>query len=204
MATRFCCLAITGLLSLAGLAWAAGNGPSPEPRDFRMAEVAAVEDANVLVLQAGGQTSRVRLAGVRRAGSEIEPEAPGRQEEQELLVCQLGDTGCAQNLGSGDPRQPADQRDWNQRARAFLEGLLKGRRVRVVFIESDAAAEPRLALLYRASDGLFVNSALVRQGYALAADQPVFKNLKEVRQAQSQAQAERAGLWGAPPEKSAP
>jgi endonuclease YncB( thermonuclease family) len=129
-----------------------------------MAEVAAVEDAHVLVLQAGGQTSRIRLAGVQRAGSEIVPEAPGRQEEQEHLVCQLGDTGCAQTLGAEVPRQSGDQCEWNQRARAFLEGLVKGRRVRVVFIESDAAAGPRLALLYRASDGLFVNSALVRQG----------------------------------------
>ena len=54
-----------------------------------------------------------------------------------------------------------------KRASAFNRELVAGRRVRLV---PDAEARDRygrlLAYVYRTSDGLFVNAALVRRGYA--------------------------------------
>jgi endonuclease YncB( thermonuclease family) len=175
---------VIGLIGLSGWVQAAGNSPSPETRAVLPAEVVAVEDANVLKVRANGQTSRIQLAGVRRMEVDLTP-------EQCALVCQLGDTGCSQGLAAV-PSHHAQQ------GRAYLEGLVAGQRVRVEFIEPGATPEPRLALVYRTSDNLFVNGALVRKGFAVVAEQPAFERLGDLRQAQTQAQTEKAGLWGAP------
>jgi len=193
------------LACLAGFAQAAGNAPSPDTRAGLLAEVTAVEDANLLTVRWNGQTGRVQLAGVQRTGFEAKLEAGGHAEEKEPEVCQLGNTACALSCEPDDPRQPQVRSYRNRRARAALEGLVAGRRIRVEFLDPGSAEEPRLALIFRVEDGLFVNHALVRQGFALAAEQPAFESLEELRQAQARAQAEKAGLWGAPlPQESQP
>jgi endonuclease YncB( thermonuclease family) len=175
---------VMGLIGLSGWVQAAGQSPSSDTRAVLPAEVVAVEDVNVLQVRSNGQTSRIQLAGVRPMKGDLTPEPC-------VPVCQLGDTGCSQGLAAM-PSPGAQQ------GRACLEGLAAGQRVRVEFIEPGAVTEPRQALVYRVSDGLFVNRALVRKGFAMAAEQPVFDRLGELRQAQTQAQAEKAGWWGAP------
>lgn len=196
---------LLGWLGAASFAHATGNAPSQDSRAGLAAEVAAVEDANVLLVRWNGQTSRIQLAGVQRTGHEVDSKEGGHEEESESQVCQLGDTACSRSLEPDDPRHPQVQSYRNQRAREALEALAAGQRVRLEFIEPGPGKEPRLALVFRIKDGMFVNNALVRQGFALAAEQPAFARLEELRQSQAQAQAEKAGLWGAPlPQESQP
>ena len=83
-------------------------------------------------------------------------------------------------------------------ASAFNHHLVEGRRVRLVFgVERRDVYGRLLAYVYRASDGAFVNAALVRDGYARTLT--IAPNDRYApRFAALQAAARRAGrgLWG--------
>ena len=86
-----------------------------------------------------------------------------------------------------------------KRASAFNERLVEGERVRLV---RDAEARDRygrlLAYVYRARDGLFVNAALVRGGYAQPLTiPPNVAHAGEFRRLASQARRAGRGLWSA-------
>jgi micrococcal nuclease len=84
-----------------------------------------------------------------------------------------------------------------KRASAYNERLVDGERVRVV---RDAEARDRygrlLAYVYRARDGLFVNAALVRGGYAQPLTiPPNVAHAGEFRRLAAQARRAGRGLW---------
>jgi micrococcal nuclease len=86
-----------------------------------------------------------------------------------------------------------------KRASAFNEHLVAGQRVRLV---PDAEARDRygrmLAYVYRTSDGLFVNAALVRHGYAHTLTiPPNVAHAGEFRRLASAAHRAGRGLWSA-------
>jgi micrococcal nuclease len=84
-----------------------------------------------------------------------------------------------------------------KRAAAFNERLVAGERVRLVL---DLEARDRygrlLAYVYRARDGLFVNAALVRRGYAVALTVPPnVAHAGELRRLAADARRDGRGLW---------
>jgi micrococcal nuclease len=86
-----------------------------------------------------------------------------------------------------------------KRASAFNKHLVAGKRVRLV---PDAEARDRygrmLAYVYRAEDGLFVNAALVRDGYAHTLTiPPNVAHAGEFRRLASAAHRAGRGLWSA-------
>jgi micrococcal nuclease len=88
-----------------------------------------------------------------------------------------------------------------KRASAFNERLIDGRQVRLVL---DAEHRDRygrlLAYVYRKSDGLFVNAALVRGGYAqVLTIPPDVAHAGEFRRLAARARRAGRGLWTACP-----
>jgi micrococcal nuclease len=86
-----------------------------------------------------------------------------------------------------------------KRASAFNQHLVAGQRVRLV---PDAEARDRygrlLAYVYRTSDGLFVNAALVRRGYAHTLTiPPNVAHAGEFRRLAATARRAGRGLWSA-------
>jgi micrococcal nuclease len=84
-----------------------------------------------------------------------------------------------------------------KRASAFNEGLVAGERVRLVL---DAEQRDRygrlLAYVYRSRDGLFVNAALVRGGYAVPLRiPPNVAHADEFRRMAATARHKGRGLW---------
>ena len=84
-----------------------------------------------------------------------------------------------------------------KRASAFNARLVAGERVRLV---RDAEARDRygrlLAYVYRARDGLFVNAALVRRGYAVTLTiPPNVAHADEFRRLAAAARRDGRGLW---------
>ena len=86
-----------------------------------------------------------------------------------------------------------------KRSSAFNKHLVAGQRVRLV---PDAEARDRygrlLAYVYRTSDGLFVNAALVRRGYAHTLTiPPNVAHAGEFRRLAATARRAGRGLWSA-------
>jgi len=96
---------------------------------------------------------------------------------------------------SKDPRE--DVGFYGAEASAFLENLLKGERV-YLLPEPGSDRDKygrRLAHVYRAPDGLWVNLELVRQGYAQVYSQPAFESLDLFLAYQRAARKAEKGLW---------
>jgi micrococcal nuclease len=88
---------------------------------------------------------------------------------------------------------------FGKRASAYNHALLDGRSVRLV---GDAEARDRygrlLAYVYRAGDGLFVNAALVRGGYATTLTiPPNVAHADELAALAGEARRAGRGLWSA-------
>jgi micrococcal nuclease len=86
---------------------------------------------------------------------------------------------------------------FGKRASAFNARLVDGERVRLV---GDAEERDRygrlLAYVYRARDGLFVNAALVRRGYAVPLTiPPNVAHADEFRRLAASARRKGRGLW---------
>lgn len=83
----------------------------------------------------------------------------------------------------------------------FLQNLLKGETVVVQYdpVLGDDSQDPRLAHLFRAPDGLFVNLEIVRQGYAKVQAKPVCEHLELLRQYERRAKQARKGVWAPQP-----
>ena len=86
-----------------------------------------------------------------------------------------------------------------KRAGAFNRRMVAGERVRLVL---DAEHRDRygrlLAYVYRASDGVFVNAALVRRGYAQPLTiAPNVAHAKEFRRLAAAARHAGRGMWSA-------
>ncbi len=97
-----------------------------------------------------------------------------------------------------DPRKPVQC--FGQEASAHAESLIPaGTSIRLVYDVERADRYGRtLAYLYRASDGLFINAALVRDGYAQVATYPPnVAHTDTFVELQQQARAAGLGLWSA-------
>ena len=77
--------------------------------------------------------------------------------------------------------------------------LPRGTKVRLVFdVEHRDRYDRLLAYVYRVSDGLFVNTSLVRDGYAAALTVPPnVRYTDRFRRLQREARQEQRGLWKA-------
>lgn len=81
----------------------------------------------------------------------------------------------------------------------FLRNLLKGEKV---YLVNDPQAdklnlsELRLAYVYRAPDGLFINAELIRQGYGCVNNYLPFKYMKEFNVLEGFAKKAGKGVWG--------
>jgi len=85
---------------------------------------------------------------------------------------------------------------FGKEASAFTRDLLSGQHVNLDFdLEQRDRYGRLLAYVYRASDGLFVNREIVRQGYGHAYTRFPFKFLDEFRRAEQEAREARRGLW---------
>jgi micrococcal nuclease len=84
-----------------------------------------------------------------------------------------------------------------KRASAFNTRLVAGERVRLVLDDEARDRYGRLlAYVYRARDGLFVNAALVRRGYAVALTiPPNVAHADELRRLAASARRKQRGLW---------
>jgi len=84
------------------------------------------------------------------------------------------------------------------KARAFVRNLLAGEFVYVQYDEGlaeDDADGNKVAYLYRAPDGLFVNLEVIRQGYGVAADGYEWQHQSLFRFYERRARADAKGLW---------
>lgn len=86
---------------------------------------------------------------------------------------------------------------YGHEAVVFVANLLEGEQVFVVperLGEKDRHGST-LAYVYRASDGLFVNAELVRQGYGSVSEAQAFQHMDAFLQYERAAKAEKKGLW---------
>jgi micrococcal nuclease len=122
-------------------------------------------------------------------GDTIHVEVGGRREK----VRYIG-VDTPESVKPGTPVQC-----FAKRAAAFNERLVEGERVRLV---RDLEARDRygrlLAYVYRERDGLFVNAALVRRGYAQTLTiAPNVAHAAEFRRLAAAARRAGRGLWSA-------
>jgi micrococcal nuclease len=139
----------------------------------------------------GGPDSSAGAGRVMRVvdGDTIQVEVGGRREKVRYIGVDTPE--------SVKPGTPVEC--FAKRASAFNKHLVDGERVRLV---PDAEARDRygrlLAYVYRASDGLFVNAALVRHGYAHTLSiPPNVAHAGEFRRLASAAHRAGRGLWSA-------
>ena len=92
------------------------------------------------------------------------------------------------------PSKPVEA--FGKEASQFTTSLLKGQSV---YLEYDQEKVDkygrRLAYLYRAPDGLFVNLEIVRQGYGHAYTKYPFKHMEMFRSCEKEAREAARGLW---------
>ncbi len=153
-----------------------GRAEAPAIQDAasRMRTVESVTDGDTLILDGG---EKVRLIGIDTP--EIhDSDRNGRAARRNGLGARIVD-------------------DYAVRARAFVEKTLRGHAVR---LEYDWERKDRygrtLAYVYRDPDGLFVNAALLKEGYGFAFTKFPFKHMEEFRRLEREARESRTGFWG--------
>ncbi len=173
---RSLALALTGCVVtlIAGCGdGAASEAPATTGAVEANAVVEHIVDGDTIDVVIDGNEERVRLVGIDTP--EIEHAAGGSRPAQEAEC-------------------------FGKEASAFTASLLAvGTPVR---LERDVVARDDygrlLAYVYRASDGVFVNFEIVRQGYAQPLTIPPNVNFSErMVDAARQAEADEAGLWSA-------
>lgn len=135
-------------------------------------EVVRVGDGDIVVLLMDGRKTKVRLIGV---------------DPPETV----------------HPTKPVEA--YGKEASQLTTNLLQGQSV---YVEYEVGASKLdkygrlLAYLYRASDGLFVNLEIIRQGFGHAYTRYLFKYMELFRSSEREAAIAQKGLWE--PEKSRP
>lgn len=139
----------------------------------------------------GGSSSSTRMARVLRVvdGDTILVAVDGRQERVRYIGIDTPETV--------KPNTPVQC--FGKRASAENHRLVDGRAVRlVVGVEARDRYGRLLAYVYRAGDGLFVNEALVRGGYATTLTiAPNVRFAERFAAVASQARDAGRGLWSA-------
>ncbi|MDY0326254.1 MAG: thermonuclease family protein [Candidatus Cloacimonadaceae bacterium] len=86
-------------------------------------------------------------------------------------------------------------------ASAFLKGLLEGEQVYFIYDQNNAATNHKdrydrmLAYAYRASDSLFINAEIIRQGYGHAYSKYPFTLMEDFIKYERNARHQNLGLW---------
>ena len=169
-------LAILGLgVVVIAAAWLAVGSPRAGTPPRLEPAPGAVEANGLIVRVIDGDTVHVSVNGVNESVRLIGVDTPETVDERKPLQC------------------------YGPEASARTKALLApGTAVR---LERDAEARDQygrlLAYVYRASDGLFVNLALVRDGYgAVLLIAPNVTHAHVLRDAEATARQAGAGLWG--------
>jgi micrococcal nuclease len=152
----------------------------------------------------GDRTTTAEAASAATVAMAVEPNATVRWTiDGDTLVADIdGDEEHVRLIGIDTPESVAEDRPdecYGKEASERLRALLpRGTPIR---LERDV--EPRdqydrlLGYVYRAADGLFVNEALVAEGYAEAKAYPPNTTLhQELLAAQSAARTAGKGFWG--------
>jgi micrococcal nuclease len=92
-----------------------------------------------------------------------------------------------------DPRQPVQE--FGREARAFLQGLIGGKTVRLEFDQQRRDKYGRTLAYLKLADNTFVNAEIVRQGYGHAYAEFPFQYLEAFRRFENEARAAKRGLW---------
>ena len=115
-----------------------------------------------------------------------------RQAQKQRTVKLLGIARAAIDSGK------AAHSSYEPRAKEFLTNLLKGERVYVSKLSSDAGKITSVKL-FRVPDGLYVNLELIRQGYTRLDPTTLSAERKLFQIYQRRAQQVRKGLWAKRP-----
>ena len=202
---------VVGAVLLMMFGCATSEKKAPEPKMAGMentfrARVDRVIDVNTIVVSANGMDETVRLAGIKKTGYELPSEKRDLYKKQcaQLNVDGTNNTFCATDSIRGPGKDLKHftrevQVYRGKKAKQFTEQMVRNERVLVYSLEPTRDAEKNLlALVYRESDQLFVNYAIIRMGYGLVTETPQFEHLASFQTAEQAAQSEKLGLWGAP------
>jgi len=168
---------LAALLAVAAVLSVSAAEPQDRPRaDFAAQspyKVNRIIDGDTVVLLIDGKETTVRLIGV---------------DTPETV----------------HPTKPVER--YGKEASRFLKNLLKGEDVYLEYEPGPSKTDRYgrlLAYLYRASDGLFVNLEIVRQGYGHAYTQYPFKYMDLFRKYEGKAREVGKGLWATPEQTAA-
>jgi micrococcal nuclease len=136
--------------------------------------VVRVVDGDTFICNIAGEDSRVRLIGVDT------PESVHPNKEVEHFGVEASD---------------------------FLKQLLKAENVLLAYDQANIASNHKdrygriLAYAYRASDSLFINAEIIRQGYGHAYTSYPFRYLEDFLKFERDARTQGLGLWADSPDK---
>lgn len=143
-----------------------------------------VRSANTILLKekTGGKREVIKLIGLRA------PEVP-KSKKVDLDRDQYGFT----KKQDVNPLTPVEELAYD-----FVKELLEGQRVRLEFDSEKKSEEfATLAYVFLLSDNTFVNTEILRQGFAyLQIRPPNTKYANELREAYKEARLEKRGLQG--------
>ena len=130
--------------------------------------VVRVVDGDTFIIDINGTQTRVRLIGIDT------PESVHPNKEVEYFALEASN---------------------------FLKDLLEGQNVLLAYDQANSATDNQdrygrlLAYAYRASDSLFVNAELIREGYAHAYTRYPFRYLEDFLKYERDARMQGKGLW---------
>lgn len=168
-----------------------GSSGVPSDADKSMTDspsykVVSVEDNGLtIVVDVDGQETKVRMIGLAEPqdnandqdDSSRRPKGPGSR---------IGNRG---GPGRGAPRLPTD---------IFLRNLLQGEEVYIVYdsmVEEQDEDGKYVAYVYRAPDGMLLNTEVLRQGFSVVDPNYDFTEKDTFLYYQDKAQKAQKGLW---------
>ncbi|MBN1943940.1 MAG: thermonuclease family protein [Phycisphaerae bacterium] len=165
----------------------ATEGEVPSDADDSMADspsykVLGVEDNGLtIVVDVDGQQTKVRMIGLAEPEDDAKDQRPSRRSEDRPG---LGGPGRR-----GGPRLPTN---------IFLENMLRGEEVYVVYdsmVQEQDEDGKYVAYVYRAPDGMLLNTEILRQGFGVVDPSYDFSEKDTFLYYQDKARKAEKGLW---------
>lgn len=178
----------------------AGSANVPSDADESMAdspryEVVGIEDNGLtIVVDVDGQETPVRMIGLAEPGNGNEDNDRPRRPRKRPGPG--GRSGRPRRTGA--PRLPTD---------IFLNNLLKGEEVYIVYdamVEEQDEDGKYVAYVYRAPDGMLLNTEVIRQGLGVVDPGYDFAEKDTFLYYQDKARKGQKGLWAEPPHLNIP